>query len=701
MHKTFSIRYKFLMVTTLLLLVCVGLYLALATRVFKRDKTELVFDYNRSTVSNISSDIETLFKAVADKMKLAAYFLEESNPAHLNLVQDLLANNSELVYVAGSSRMQELDKEFFFDRTYLQTYNLNPEFFSVRLIGEKPVPFERIQSEGEAIWNATTAEGPPLIGFGKSVVIEASPGRPLRHYAVIAFIKADKILNTLQEGHLNEVFVANSQGELLVHPDIVKMKDGQDSNGSEFINQALGQEVKTSVVSYESQGQEMLGAFSKSFNGRLIVLSRVSGERAFAVVNHFVYRSILFAMIVFTLAFIAAILFSRSLTRPLEVLMGGMKKVSEGQLDTQIQVKSRDEISVLAGSFNSMIRDLKQSREELEETNRNLEDKVKQRTLQLEKQNQAVKKAQETLLRTSRLAAVGEIAGRAAHEVLNPLTSIMSRVQRVKDRLEGQRSQETELLGQITEGWSKDYSEGGFEGLVQIWQQPSQVKPGASLWDEDLENLEQIGRQMHAEWDELRGDTHFLLKESQRISRIVQSMRSLSVVSGEKKPVSVSYLVTESVNIMADLASQDGIEIKVINQLESDTVAVDQDEFIQSLTNLIRNSLQAVRQATKEDRERNFANEVVIELRERQDQVEISVKDTGVGISPENQRRLFETQFSTKPKEEGTGLGLNISRRFIRAFGGDIYLKQSQIGQGSEFVISLPSIDSKQVKVSA
>ena len=89
----------------------------------------------------------------------------------------------------------------------------------------------------------------------------------------------------------------------------------------------------------------------------------------------------------------------------------------------------------MAASFNHMIVDLKESREQLEQINLELEDKVKESTHQLEKQNQAVKEAQEALLRTTRLAAVGEIAGRAAHEVLNPLTSILSRVQRVKDKL--------------------------------------------------------------------------------------------------------------------------------------------------------------------------------------------------------------------------------------------------------------------------
>ncbi|MCB0411837.1 MAG: hypothetical protein KDD22_04885, partial [Bdellovibrionales bacterium] len=59
-----SIRYKFLALTALLLVASVGAYLGLATKVFKTDKTEFVFDFNKSLVSNVASEIETFFEGV-------------------------------------------------------------------------------------------------------------------------------------------------------------------------------------------------------------------------------------------------------------------------------------------------------------------------------------------------------------------------------------------------------------------------------------------------------------------------------------------------------------------------------------------------------------------------------------------------------------------------------------------------------------
>ena len=76
----------------------------------------------------------------------------------------------------------------------------------------------------------------------------------------------------------------------------------------------------------------------------------------------------------------------------------------------------------------------------------------------------------------------------------------------------------------------------------------------------------------------------------------------------------------------------------------------------------------------------------------RDDAVEISVTDTGVGIAPEDQATVFE-EFrqvgSAAKKVEGTGLGLAISRKFIELHGGRIWV-ESQVGKGSTFAFTLP-----------
>jgi signal transduction histidine kinase len=68
----------------------------------------------------------------------------------------------------------------------------------------------------------------------------------------------------------------------------------------------------------------------------------------------------------------------------------------------------------------------------------------------------------------------------------------------------------------------------------------------------------------------------------------------------------------------------------------------------------------------------------------------ISVRDTGVGMTPDVQARVFEPYFSTKEAGEGTGLGLSLAYAIIQDHGGDIQLSSTP-GEGSSFVIDLPA----------
>jgi signal transduction histidine kinase len=74
--------------------------------------------------------------------------------------------------------------------------------------------------------------------------------------------------------------------------------------------------------------------------------------------------------------------------------------------------------------------------------------------------------------------------------------------------------------------------------------------------------------------------------------------------------------------------------------------------------------------------------------------LEISVVDTGIGIAPEHQRRLFEEFYqvkgSTVDKSPGTGLGLALCRRFLAMHGGRIWAESAGVGKGSTFTLAIP-----------
>ncbi len=701
MRIRFPIRYKFLAVTTLLLVFSVVSYLFLASHIFRRDKVELVFDLNRSAVSSLSSDVSTLFRGIGDKLKLAAVLSQDPSRRSQDLLNDVLDNDSNIVFLVASYGFERLDHVFFANKDFQQTYGVNDEYFKGDLLAKRQIPFSEIRTAGVAVWNATLKNGPPLIGFGKSVVPEV--GGPKRGvtpapYAMIAFVRADKLLQSFSGSRLNEVIAVNRKGEVLIHPNPEVMQGALSLAEHPLFQAARQQQMKTGVLTYSREGQEVLGAHSLTNDGQIYLLSQVDGRQAFSAVENLVRRSLIFASIAITLAFLAAVFFSRSLTRPIQALSEAMERVSHGELNAQtINVRTRDEIALLASSFNNMLEDLQASRGKLEEINRDLEQKVKDRTRKLEEQNLAVKKAQEALLQSTRLATVGEVAGRAAHEVLNPLTSMVARLERVRTRLQRGAVQEVELMRDIVNGWESDMSQGGFDRLVKNWQAPSQVDQSLSLWQEDLENVKRTEGAMREEIQNLLSDMDFVLKESHRINKIVQNMRALTRTRSEEKAVNVRDLMAQAVKIMADLGEHHQIEFIESYAVGADRVRLDPDEFIQAATNLLRNSIQAIlsRRALGADQPRG---QIKISTEIVEGAVQIDLADNGIGIRPEHKDKLFEIQFSTKPAAEGTGLGLTITRRFIRSFGGDIELVRSAPNEGCQFRIVLPldDVDEKQ-----
>jgi len=109
----------------------------------------------------------------------------------------------------------------------------------------------------------------------------------------------------------------------------------------------------------------------------------------------------------------------RSITGPLGKMAAATRSISAGRFDQEVHTDSQDEIGLLAASFNAMLKSLRQMKGDLEEWGRTLEEKVKQRTEELVKMQRRVAQSE-------RLASLGMLGAGVAHEINNPLGSILS-----------------------------------------------------------------------------------------------------------------------------------------------------------------------------------------------------------------------------------------------------------------------------------
>ncbi|HSB42930.1 MAG TPA: ATP-binding protein [Methylomirabilota bacterium] len=229
--------------------------------------------------------------------------------------------------------------------------------------------------------------------------------------------------------------------------------------------------------------------------------------------------------------------------------------------------------------------------------------------------------AQEELVESERMATVGRLSLKVAHEVRNPIAAI---------------ELNAELLGDLVQG---RVSEDGTEATTLVGAIREQVTALDALTEEYLA----FARFPRPQFEE----------------------------------DSVNDMVGAVAEFFRPLATRQGIEVKVATDPSVPPMEIDRTLLRQAVVNLVKNAFEAVSQG----------GTVTLTTSRVGETVEISVSDSGPGISPEVGRRLFEQFFTTKP--QGTGLGLSITRQIVEEHGGKIRW-HSAPGTGATFTMAVP-----------
>jgi PAS domain S-box-containing protein len=166
--------------------------------------------------------------------------------------------------------------------------------------------------------------------------------------------------------------------------------------------------------------------------------------------------------------------------------------------------------------------------------------------------------------------------------------------------------------------------------------------------------------------------------EINRLDYIVtQFLQAIRPSPPQLKPSSLNDVVEKVLEVLRPELDNRGLNIRTRLARQIPITPIDPTQIQQVLLNLIKNAMQAM---TK-------GGALTLQTGEGSDGVWVSVADTGGGIPQEQLNRIFEPFYTTKKK--GTGLGLMIVQRIVRAHGGRIEL-ESQVGRGTLFRIWLP-----------
>jgi signal transduction histidine kinase len=174
----------------------------------------------------------------------------------------------------------------------------------------------------------------------------------------------------------------------------------------------------------------------------------------------------------------------------------------------------------------------------------------------------------------------------------------------------------------------------------------------------------------------------------QHLLDLINDILDLSKVEAGKMELEPSVfalrdVVDGTLSMVKERATRHGITVSYEIAEGFPSLVADERKLKQVVLNLLSNAIKFT----------PSGGEIAIAAKRIEDGIQVSVRDTGVGIAPDDQARIFEEFAQTKHGRraaEGTGLGLTLSKRFIELHGGRIWV-DSALGQGSTFTFTLPA----------
>jgi len=295
-----------------------------------------------------------------------------------------------------------------------------------------------------------------------------------------------------------------------------------------------------------------------------------------------------------------------------------------------------DELGQLAHNINAMLESLEKAQAELRDTEAQLrqsqevlEQRVREKTSELEKQLTERSRIEAEAVVTAHLASLGELAAGVAHEINNPINGIINYAQLLKD-------------GVVAHG------------------DPNRLTDG-------------------------------ILKEGERIARIVKNLLAFARQDSDfEGRVMIPQVLEDALSLMERQIRRDGVDIRIHLAADLPEVRGHPHQIQQVFINLMSNARYALNKRFPDEHAEKILEISGKQLEKDGNRiVRIVFRDNGTGIPKNMLSHLCEPFFSTKPKGEGTGLGLSISHRIMTDHGGRLAFESVE-GSYTKVILDFP-----------
>ena len=370
---------------------------------------------------------------------------------------------------------------------------------------------------------------------------------------------------------------------------------------------------------------------------------------------------ILLFLVLFISILVIYISINNKLINSIEKISNFVKNIKNGNLNDELNITQHNELKDLSDNINLMKRSLrntlnllhdenkirKNTENELNQVNNNLEEKIQLRTLELENQNnilqntlQKLETTQVDLNKSQKMADLGELVGGVTHEINTPL---------------GISITTASFLESITHDLNKLYK-------------------SEDMTEEYFEN--------------------YIKKIEENIKIILLSLTRVATMINSFREIAIDQVIEEKrVFVLNDYISEILLSLKNKTKKQKHTIIIDIKKsitinnypgyFYQIITNFINNSYLHAFEGIE-------SGEIIIRAVELDNSIELTYEDNGIGIKKEIRENIFKEYYTTKRGKGGTGLGLSIVNDLvINKLKGTIELVSHE-NEGLKYIITIP-----------
>jgi len=352
--------------------------------------------------------------------------------------------------------------------------------------------------------------------------------------------------------------------------------------------------------------------------------------------------STLTLIVAFAIAAAFATALLRLITTPVKQLITAARRVTEGDIDGELDVMAKDEIGDLSASFNAMTASLRDARDRIEAQQYSLEVanvELESKNSDLEDALMQLRDAQQQLVMREKMASLGNLVAGVAHEINNPVGAVKSAADTTARSI--------------------------------------------SLINRSLEEHERVdelqgNERFQTALDILQTNNDITVTASDRIAEIVRSLKSFARLDEAEFQKADLHEGLDSTLTLLHHRFKNRI---TVDKRYGDLPAVEcyPNQLNQVFMNLLSNAEQAI----------DGEGTITVATERRDNEVVVTIGDDGKGIQAEELKRIFDPGFTTKGVGVGTGLGLSISYNIVEKHRGRIAAK-SDPGGGTQITITLP-----------